>query len=64
MSVQFGDPSPARNSIHDTRAYKVRPGAPEAAWGLDDVDGLGHVLPLAAAGAHTIGEVQPVVLAA
>src|SRR5690348_6477379 len=58
--VQLGNAAPTDDTIHHARTDEKGPRASEAAGKADDADGLRHVLPVAAADAHTIGEMQPV----
>src|SRR5205823_7860237 len=61
-SVQFGDAPAAGDPVHNARADEIRPRTAEAAGHADNADGLGHVLPFAAADTHAIREMQPVVV--
>ena len=63
-AVQLGDAPSAGDPIHHAGADEIRPRPAEAATNADDADGLSDVLPLVAADAHAIGEMQPVVLGA
>jgi hypothetical protein len=62
--VQLGDTPAAGGPVHDAGADEIWPSSAEAAGHADDADGLVHILPIAAADAHAIGEMQPVVLRA
>ena len=62
--VQLGDAPPAGDPVHHAGTDEIGPRASEATGNADDADGLGHVLPIAAVDAHTIGEMQPVGLGA
>src|SRR5271166_3416399 len=62
--VQLGDAPAAGGPVHDAGADEIGPSSAEAAGHADDADGLVDVLPLAAADAHAIGEMQPVMLGA
>ena len=58
--VQFGDAPAASGPVHHAGADEIGPNSAEAAGHADDADGLVDVLPLAAADAHAIGEMQPI----
>ena len=62
--VQLGDAPAAGDPVHHAGTDEIWPRAAEAAGHADDADGLVDVLPLAAADAHAIGEMQPIVLGA
>src|SRR4051794_31661869 len=46
------------DTVHHPGTDEKGPRASETARDTDDTDGLGHVLPVAVAGAHTMGEMQ------
>src|SRR4051794_657903 len=56
--VQLGDAPPTGDTFHHTGTDEKGPRAPVSTGDADDVDGLGHVLLVAVAGAHAIGEMQ------
>lgn len=62
--VQLGDAPSAGDAIHNAGTDEVRPRATEATGDAGEANGLRNVLPVAAAGAYTIIEVQPVALGA
>jgi hypothetical protein len=62
--MQLGDATLTDSSVHHAGTDEKGPHAAKPAGQADDANALGHVLPLAAADAHAIGEMQPVVISA
>ena len=59
--VQPGEAPAAGGAVHDAGAEEIGPLPAEAAGHADNADDLVDVLPLAAADAHAVGEMQPII---
>ena len=56
--VQLGDAPPADPAVHDARTDEIGPRSTVLACDADDADALVDVLPIAAADAYAVGEMQ------
>lgn len=62
--MQLGNAPAATDPIHHAGANEIGPRTTEPARRADDADGLGQVLPVPAADARAVGEIQPIGLGA